>query len=533
MAAAFALAAAALPASAHPVSADSAQDTDREADEEIVPEDDEGCFFDTVSDGAAPGEASGEYSDTYYAFQKEYLDKIGVSAFWERNLGGRGVTMAVIDSGFTPAHDDIDYTNVLPATDCTSGTAVDGGMTDTNKHGTGVLGELIAIRDNGIGIAGLLDDVTIAPIKVAAKKNNTADIEAAVYAAVDRYNASVITMSLGNAAFNTEGLKAAIEYAVSKNVIIVSAAGNDGTEELVYPAAFDNVIGVGYVDSSLAIAEKSQRNESVDVVAPGVDICMTYPSSMTHCTIAGGTSFAAPMVAAMAAAARQMNPDITPAKFLELLAETAADLGDEGYDTTYGYGLVDFEAFAKKISFSDVLDPEVWYYDSVYWAYNNGVTGGYGEDTFQPFAKLTRAQTVAFLYKMAGSPEVGDTELSFSDVKDSDWFANAVKWAAANGVANGYRDGTFKPGAECTRAMIVTFIANYAKNVTGIYQKPAEESSFADVKSGDWFKSAVDWAVSRGITKGYGSGTIGPNVPCSRAMMVTFLRSMSRIGAEE
>jgi hypothetical protein len=81
--------------------------------------------------------------------------------------------------------------------------------------------------------------------------------------------------------------------------------------------------------------------------------------------------------------------------------------------------------------------------------------------------------------------------------------------------------------------MIVTFIANYAKNVTGIYQKPAEESSFADVKSGDWFKSAVDWAVSRGITKGYGSGTFGPNVPCSRAMMVTFLRSMSRIGAEE
>ena len=500
-------------------------------EEDVTAEEaEEDGFFDGEAEGAPSESAGAELSDTYYAFQKKYLDAVGLPTFWERGLSGRGVTLAVIDSGFTPAHQDINYENVLPATDCTSGTAVDGGMTDTNKHGTGVLGELIAIRDNGIGIAGLLDEVKIAPIKVNAKKNATADLEAAVYAAVDKYNASVITMSLGNTTFNTEGFREAIAYAASKNVLIIAAAGNDGKEDLVYPAAFDNVIGVGYVDSNFEIAEKSQRNESIDVTAPGVDIIMPYPSVRTHCTVSGGTSFAAPMVAAMAAAAKQMNPDITHDEFLALLEETSADHGEEGYDTAYGNGVVNFDAFAKKITFSDVLDPEAWYYDSVYWAYNKGVTSGYGEGTFRPYADLTRAQTVAFLYKMAGSPDTTGSEITFSDVKAGEWYEDAVKWAVANEITHGYGNGTFAPNAKCTRAMIVTFIANYAKNVAGTYAEPAEKSSFTDVKEGDWFKSSVDWAVANGITNGYGEGTFRPNVNCNRAMMAAFLRKAAAIG---
>ena len=131
---------------------------------------------------------------------------------------------------------------------------------------------------------------------------------------------------------------------------------------------------------------------------------------------------------------------------------------------------------------------------------------------------------------MAGSPDTTGSEITFSDVKTGEWYEDAVKWAVANEITHGYGNGTFAPNAKCTRAMIVTFIANYAKNVAGTYAEPAEKSSFTDVKEGDWFKSSVDWAVANGITNGYGEGTFRPNVNCNRAMMAAFLRKAAAIG---
>ena len=489
----------------------------------------EDFFFDSIAEEPAVtdvGAAGAELSDTYYAVQKQYFDKIGIPTFWERRLSGKGVTLAVIDSGFTPAHQDIDYSRVLPAIDC-SGSNTDGGMTDMSGHGTGILGELIAIRDNNIGIAGILDEVTIAPIKVNYEEGETKNIEAAIYAAVDECHASVISMSFGDQNINTESLKKAIDYAVSKDVILVAAAGNGRTTSLFYPAAFDNVIGVGYVDNGLWIAPNSPVNESIDVVAPGTDICTTYPSVNTHCTVQSGSSFAAPMVAAMAAAAKQMNPDITQEEFLNLLRQTSIDRGTEGYDTKYGYGVVNFDAFAKKITFSDVLDPDKWYYDSVYWAYNNRITSGLGEGTFQPLVNLNRAQAVTFLYNLAGRPDVSKLKTrEFSDVAASAWYYNAVKWAVANNITSGYGAGTFQPNALCTRAMIVTFLANYAK-ASGIYKETTTSSNFKDVAANAWYKASVDWAVANGITSGMGQGTFQPSAICNRAMMVAFLRKLS------
>ena len=500
--------------------------------QEDTEEPDNTYFFESLeeeSDVIEVSAAQGDPADTYYSLQKRYYSKIGVPTFWERNLGGKGVTLAVIDNGFTPAHQDIDYSRVLPAIDCTSGKPVAGGMEDLTGHGTGILGELIAIRSNNMGLTGLLSDVTIAPIKVKAEKGSTADIEAAIYAAVDKCNASVISMSFGDTDINTKSFKKAIDYAVSKNVILVAAAGDSGTSSLYYPAAFDNVIGVGFTDANYTASPYSQRNDSIDVVAPGIDIYMPYPSRYTHCTIASGSSYAVPFVAAMAAAAKQMNPDITHDKFLKLLRETSMDRGAQGYDTTYGNGVVNFDAFAKKITFSDVLDPGKWYYESVYWAYNNGITSGYGEGTFKPNENLNRAQAVTFLYNIAGKPDVSNlNSIEFTDVPKSAWYYNAVKWAAANEITSGYGPGKFQPNATCNRAMIVTFLMNYAK-VVGTYKEPMTSSNFKDVAANAWYKTSVDWAVENGITSGYGQGTFSPNVTCNRAMMVAFLKKVSEM----
>ena len=184
---------------------------------------------------------------------------------------------------------------------------------------------------------------------------------------------------------------------------------------------------------------------------------------------------------------------------------------------------------AKKIEFKDVADEKLWYYDSVYWAVRNNVTSGMGEGTFQPMAKLSRAQAVTFLYNLAGRPDVSKLQAKeFTDVSKTAWYYNAVKWAVANKITSGYGTGTFQPNATCNRAMIVTFLANYAK-AAGTYKEPTTSASFKDVKAKDWFKKSVDWAVENGITSGYGQGTFSPNVTCNRAMMVTFLKKVAEL----
>ena len=152
-----------------------------------------------------------------------------------------------------------------------------------------------------------------------------------------------------------------------------------------------------------------------------------------------------------------------------------------------------------------------------------------GQGTFQPLAKLSRAQSVTFLYNLAGRPDVSGLEAKeFSDVPKSAWYYNAVKWAVANKITSGYGTGTFQPNATCNRAMIVTFLKNYAK-AAGTYKAPTTAANFKDVAKNAWYKESVDWAVENGITSGYGKGTFSPNVTCNRAMMVTFLKKVAEL----
>ncbi len=177
--------------------------------------------------------------------------------------------------------------------------------------------------------------------------------------------------------------------------------------------------------------------------------------------------------------------------------------------------------------FRDVTDPEKWYHAPVYWAFEKGITSGYGSYTFQPEAPLTRAQAVTFLYKFAGKPDVSGLEgQNFTDVSADAWYHDAVKWASANGITKGYGEGTFRPDAPCTRAMIVSFLTHYVK-LTGSYVEPAAASDFTDVADNAWYKTSVDWAVANNITTGYGKGTFQPDVTCTRAMMVQFLKNYS------
>ena len=169
--------------------------------------------------------------------------------------------------------------------------------------------------------------------------------------------------------------------------------------------------------------------------------------------------------------------------------------------------------------FSDVASGE-YFYDPVLWAVNHTpqITKGTSDTTFSPDATCTRGQVVTFLWRAMGEPEPTSTANKFSDVATSDYFYKAVLWAVEKGITLGTSDTTFSPNDPCTRAHVVTFLWRAEGQPQASGTNP-----FADVASGQYYYSAVLWAVSKNITQGTSATTFSPDNPCTRAQIVTFL----------
>ena len=275
------------------------------------------------------------------------LRAVNVQKAWDIGCYGNGVTVAVIDSGVYEHPDIAD--NLLEGHNYIDNNS---DTTDNIGHGTYVSG-IIAADMNGEYIDGVASRSKIVPLKCfdREKSTQTSMLSDAIYDAVDIYHADVINMSFGlTEDLTTETFRLAVRYAVQNGCILVAAVGNDGTESVYYPAKYDNVVGVGSVDSSLSVSSFSQHNTTVDAVAPGRGVSSV---SIPGYTYNSGTSFAAPHVSAMAAIAKCINKDITAIDFQRILEETSEDLGAEGYDTYFGYGLINIEAMIDKMLEND------------------------------------------------------------------------------------------------------------------------------------------------------------------------------------
>ena len=139
-----------------------------------------------------------------------------------------------------------------------------------------------------------------------------------------------------------------------------------------------------------------------------------------------------------------------------------ADKGNGKYTFTMPVGKVEINAaFVKEVEtspFSDV-STSAYYYEAVKWAQEKGITGGIGNGLFGPNQPCTRAQIVTFLWRAAGSPEPKGTAAGMTDVVSGSYYEKAVAWAIENGVTTGTTATTFSPDATCTRAQAVTFLA--------------------------------------------------------------------------
>ena len=168
-----------------------------------------------------------------------------------------------------------------------------------------------------------------------------------------------------------------------------------------------------------------------------------------------------------------------------------------------------------KAGFTDVA-AGTYYYDAVNWAVSQKITNGTSDTTFSPANPCTRAQVVTFLWRASGSPKTAGSS-PFTDVVKGSYYEEAVRWAVANGITTGTSDTTFSPETPCTRAQVVTFLwrANNKPTAAG--------SGFSDVSAGQYYYTAVLWAVGKGITNGTGDGLFSPDATCTRGQIVTFL----------
>ncbi len=295
--------------------------------------------------------------------EQPYLQEMQIPAVWDLTLGDPNTITAVIDSGVDTAHPDLamqiwqnpgetgvdeagnekqsngfddDNNGFIDDWQGWNFNAQNNNVQDDNGHGSFVAGVIGAATNNAEGIAGVASGSQMMILKAldANGYGTYNDVAAAIIYAADQ-GAQIINLSLGNTA-HSEILQDAIDYAVARDIVLVAAAGNSGDETIYYPAAYPQVISVAALEQDYRQASFATFNPAVELAAPGVNIISTgLDGSYSR---SSGSSLAAAHVSG--AAALLHSNFANPADLRIALQYSARDLGDNGRDDIFGYGLI-------------------------------------------------------------------------------------------------------------------------------------------------------------------------------------------------
>ena len=437
---------------------------------------------------------------------------------WDTTTGDLDITIAVLDTG-------VDDRANLGDRRLNGISFVDGDPTvDPTGHGSWVAALAAASHDQ-IGIAGACPKCTILPVQVGDASGRVPWSAAAegITWAVDQ-GADVINLSFGSGS-RSETLADAVAYAVANDVVVIGAAGNEGTTSEFYPAALDGVISVAAHDPSHRAYPWSNHGTWVDLAAAGCSIGSEANGSTTIC----GTSFAAPLVAGVVGLILAEQGSL-PVEMVEDVLEAATiplDFVETGWldaatalSVSPGSALAPtpVAATAPEMPFTDV-DPTSYYAEPVTWLVATGATAGTGPTTFSPDDTVTRGQLATFLWRLDGQPApVGDV-IVFDDIAPDAYFADAVAWLTSTGATTGTGPTTFSPDDTVTRGQLATFLWR----LDGSPTIDASTSSFDDVDPAAFYAGPITWLAAVGITGGTSPTTFSPHDTVTRGQLATFL----------
>jgi serine protease len=326
-------------------------------------------------------------NDPHFSSQWHYT-QINLPQAWDITTGSSNVTVAVLDTGIVSGHTDLDgklvsgYDFVSDSESACDGNGIDPDPEDradsrcsagaisqqdprhSGYHGTHVAGTVAAETNNGAGVAGVSWSARIMPVRVLGASGGTDyDIQQGMLYAAGLANnsgitlatpAHIINMSLGGEPGDPcpSSYQTIINQIAALNIPIFVAAGNEGASALNPLAVCNNVFAVGAVGRDSVRAPYSNIGSGLDITAPGGNqqyassdgVLSALRNDTTSVNTAygyyQGTSMATPHAAGVAALMLAVNPAITPTQILSIFQQTSTDLGSTGYDTTYGYGLV-------------------------------------------------------------------------------------------------------------------------------------------------------------------------------------------------
>ena len=290
-----------------------------------------------------------------------------------------------------------------------------------------------------------------------------------------------------------------------------------------------------YVQGGPAIKSIGNHRYTFTMPARNVLVYVTFaeninPVSVTVETGLGGTAYT------NVSQAREYDTvtlTCEPQEGYRIARITGVDGLVDNSDNTYTFTMpgraVDIQVLFLRENnpFVDVNETH-FFYDSVLWAAEEGITSGISATEFGPGQACNRAQVVTFLWRYAGSPEPTSTVNPFTDVPAGSFCEKAVLWAAETGITSGISSTEFGPALTCNRVQVVTFLWR----LMGEPETTLTENPFVDVDAGSWYEPAVLWALENGITTGTDATHFNPAGECIRAQVVTFLYRTAQLPTE-
>ncbi|MBX0316844.1 S8 family peptidase [Planococcus glaciei] len=405
------------------------------------------------------------------------IPKIQTQTTWQSGYSGKGIKIAVIDSGIAK-HPDLKLAGGISVVDYTTS------YNDDSGHGTHVAG-LIGALDNSIGIKGVAPGASLYAVKVFYPDNTAylSDVIKGIdWAITNRMD--IINLSLGSDN-DSSSYWEIIKKANSQGILVFAAAGNKGmtnpSGDLVeYPARYPEVIAVSAVDQYLKRAVFSSGGPAVDVAAPGTAIYSTFKGESY--AMMSGTSMATPFVTGQAALLKEAYPTLTSEQLRSILLRKTIDLGPVGKDPIFGQGLLQGQAYTL---------PE------------------YGKTaTLNPAISLESSKAAITGYER--TIQNAKVMLILKNGQKVDVTANA-KWISQNeGIASASK-GLITLKTSGKTKIVITY-GGYQTEIDLTVEKNIQEGapSFSDVPSNYWAFKEIEEMKAKNIINGYPNFTYKP-----------------------